>query len=202
MTMCLATQHHHRTKTARSSCFKAIDFRSCLGLTCQSYCTIKKRDNTMWSRGHRTLVHVCASTPPLTADGRSERSTVLLGGRQIQEKLLSRGRTFFGSLRIWRHSERGRWMWADFPLPAPRSVAPRVHVAHALAGCTLRPPAAASGPVVVFAFARRTKYVHLPPPPRRRPLRPSRISALSQLRPSYIFGFRSVTYRSLSQKQR
>ena len=98
MTRCLATQHHHRTKTARSSCFKAIDFRSCLGLTCQSYCTIKKRDNTMWSRGHRTLVHVCASTPPLTADGRSERSTVLLGGRQIQEKLLSRGRTFFWQL--------------------------------------------------------------------------------------------------------
>ena len=35
----------------------------------------------------RTLVRVCASTPPRTADGRSQRSTVFLGGRwQVQER--------------------------------------------------------------------------------------------------------------------
>ena len=47
---------------------------------------------------------------------------------------------------------RTQWNWTYFPRPDPRPVAPCGQVA--LGVCTLRPPAAAaSSPVVVFAFA-------------------------------------------------
>ena len=95
-------------------------------------------------------------------------------------------------------------MWADFPLPAPRSVAPRGHVAHALAGCTLRPPAAASGPVVVSAFALKadvqSTFIY----------RLRRVAALSvrlEYRPSLSFVHRTysgfgVSHTALSPKSR